>query len=113
VFVQAIAILNTDAAFATFGAVSVTSSGLQFIHRRSSIRQHRQLRAAGADPGEAPMMKAFGFLQLEGSSPLLGLIVVMIQAKGPFKVVIEEIEQINQIEKEGKVDAEQKAWCDK
>jgi len=117
---EAIAILNSDAAFATFGSVSATSTGAQFFQKKSTIRRHRQLSAAaGADASnEEPRKRAMGFLQaaeeVKGSSPLLGRIMAMLQANNPFKTVLEEIEKmLGLIEKEGEADADQKNWCDK
>jgi len=117
---EAIAILNSDAAFATFGGVSATSSGAQqFFQRGAVIRRHRQLAdRAGAGSEAEPRKKAMGFLQaaedVKGSSPLLGRIISMLQANNPFKVVLEEIEKmLGLIEREGAADIEQKSWCDK
>jgi len=116
---EAIAILNSDAAFATFGGVSATSSGAQFFQRGAVIRRHRQLATrAGAGSEAEPRNKAMGFLQaaqdVKGSSPLLGRIISMLQANNPFKVVLEEIKKmLGLIEKEGAADIEQNSWCDK
>eukprot|EP00444_Apocalathium_aciculiferum_P006178 CAMPEP_0183397194 /NCGR_PEP_ID=MMETSP0370-20130417/10436_1 /TAXON_ID=268820 /ORGANISM="Peridinium aciculiferum, Strain PAER-2" /LENGTH=761 /DNA_ID=CAMNT_0025578041 /DNA_START=74 /DNA_END=2360 /DNA_ORIENTATION=+ len=115
---EAIAILNSDAAFATFGSVSATSTGAQFFQKKSTIRRHRQLSAAADASNEEPRKRAMGFLQaaeeVKGSSPLLGRIMAMLQANNPFKTVLEEIEKmLGLIEKEGEADADQKNWCDK
>mmetsp|Transcript_1130 Transcript_1130/g.2493 ORF Transcript_1130/g.2493 Transcript_1130/m.2493 type:complete len:751 (+) Transcript_1130:111-2363(+) len=113
---EAIAILNSDAAFTTFGGVNATSDEAEsFLQQRSlrqqSVRRHSDIQAD-------PRRKAIGFLQsagsTKGSSPLLAKIAAMIQANNPFKVVLAEIEKmIALLEKEGTADVEQKAWCDK
>jgi len=108
---EAIAILNSDAAFATFGTVSATKDGpTQFLQYRE-IRRHD-----GAESAAAPRRKVIAFLQQAAGpkgSPLLGRVVTLLQANNPFAVVLEEIDKmIAMLAAEEKADDEQKAWCD-
>jgi hypothetical protein len=103
---EAVSILNSDAAFATFGGVSATSTGstgARFLQTRS-VQRHVQ----------APAVKAVtAFLAPKvASSPRIAQIQALLQAENPFSVVIEEIgKMLEVIKKEEKADIEQEQWC--
>jgi len=104
---EAIAILNSDAAFATFGTTDATKTGATSFVEYRAVRQHAV---------DEPRHKAQAFLQRAAESqhsPLLGRIAALLQAKNPFAVVLAEIDNImGLIAKEEKADDEQKSWCD-
>jgi len=118
---EAISILFSDEAFATFGTVSATSSGVALIQlRRSTIRVHRQHAAMSSDEASFGVrrLRAQTFLQAAQAdthgAPLLTRILAMLQANNPFKTVVEEIgKMLHLIEEEEKADVQQKEWCDK
>ena len=109
---EAISILNSDAAFATFGSVDATSTGgtgarfiqLRAMHKR--VRSHAQ----GDDEARKAVSK---FLAPNAAKSLrVARVASMIQAENPFSVVIKEISKmLDIIKKEAKADAEQKSWC--
>jgi len=108
---EAIAILNSDAAFTTFGTVDATNflqhRPLQFL-QHSSIRRHM----VGDDTRERTQKLLRGAANKE-HAPLLGRIAAMLQANNPFDVVLEEIKKmIELIAKEETADDDQKSWCD-
>jgi flagellar biosynthesis chaperone FliJ len=107
---EAIAILNNDAAFATFGEVSATSSGgkgkgpLGFV-QLSAVRQH-QHRVADL---QNVLQKAAA----EANSARLK-VLAKLAAENPFDTVLKEINKVLEIiEAEGKQDKENLDWCKK
>ena len=107
---EAISILNSDAAFASFGKVDATSSGSTgpALIQRAMIRKHRQL---------APQVEARQVVQkFLASKPQTGRIVkveAMIQAQNPFQTVLDEIKKmLALIVKEEKHDVEEHKWCE-
>lgn len=101
----AIAILNSDAAFTTFGTVDATKTGPLTFLQHASIRMHDDTREKtqrllrGAAKGQ--------------HAPLLGRIAAMLQANNPFDVVLTEIKKmIDLIAAEETADDDQKSWCD-
>lgn len=109
---EAIAILNSDAAFATFGSTKAASNPLSFVQRLSTVRRHSN----GAPVSDAMLIrkKTSAFLQSANvkSSPLLGRIAALLQAGNPFATVLVEIDKmIDLIAKEEKVDKKQHTWC--
>merc|ERR1712113_346440 len=105
---QAIAILDSDKAFSTFGKVKATSEGATgFL----------QLSAVGHSPKvsvESEMrQKAVEMLQQasHGSSKVLR-VMSMLRAGNPFTKVLEAIENMKAlIAEEAEVDKEQLDWC--
>jgi len=105
---QAIAILDSDKAFSTFGEVKATSEGATgFL----------QLIAVGHSPkvsSDAAMRKqAVEMLQQasRGSSKVLR-VMAMLRAGNPFTTVLAAIENMKElIAEEAKVDKEQLGWC--
>merc|ERR1719375_468235 len=103
---EAIAILNSDAAFESFGKVAATKTGatgpalLQLSLRRS--RASQRLQAVDVLKRAAGMQKSLR----------LARIAAQLEAGNPFAVVLEEIQKmIELIGKEGKADKEQLDWC--
>jgi len=106
---EAISILNSDAAFATFDTVSATKSGatasfLQVSRHFPSedIRavMQRLLRRAAAEEGH--------------QAPRLTHVISALQAQNPFDEVLDEIDKmIEVIKEEGKADKEKLDWCNK
>jgi len=125
---EAISILNSDDAFATFGTVQATAS-TGSIPSFVQIERHHQLRPKAVDGSRRAnsaevasdalqRQKAQAFLQNAAKrvdsqgSTLLGRIAGMLQANNPFAVVLQEIEKmIGLIDKEGKADMAQISWC--
>jgi len=105
---EAVSILNSDAAFATFGKVDATKSGATGFLQRIAIHQH-------ASPVDASRMQAQRLLSKASEkhwSPALAKVVALLKTGNPFATVLEEIKKmLTIIEKEGKADAEQLAWC--
>lgn len=115
---EAISILNTYAAFGTFGAVNATSMGpLSFLQSRV-VRRHQEtaspLKAATPAAASAER-KAQAFLEKATSpqsSPLLKRIASLLQANNPFVVVLGEItKMVALISAEEAADAQQHQWC--
>jgi len=106
---EAISILNSDAAFATFGTNDATKTGaIQFVQLQS-VHRH-----STAD--DEIRQKAQAFLRKAANSehaPLLGKIAALLQANNPFDTVLKEIKKlIDLIAAEEQADDDQKAWCD-
>merc|ERR1719454_266438 len=106
---EAIAILNSDAAFESFGKVTATKSGAT----GPAFLQLKLARLDSADldvrtKGQALLRAAAG----KRKSLRLAQIAVLLEAGNPFTVVLEEIEKVLAIiSEEGKVDKENLEWC--
>lgn len=102
---EAISILNSDAAFATFRSQGTPSNFLQY----KSVRRHPVAWE------ESPRRTVQAFLQRaagSSGSPLLSRIVGLLQANNPFTVVLQEIDKmIALIAAEETADENQKQWC--
>jgi len=105
---EAIAILNSDAAFATFGTVKSTSKEsmfiqLQAINRHSSEQDIRRQTARNLRQSKA-----------WNNSIFLAKVAALLQADNPFAVVVAEIEKmLALLAKEEVADDEQFEWCNK
>jgi len=102
---EAIAILNSDAAFSTFATSDATSTGATgFIQLHSrQVRQHAQL--------VSPEWKVKQVL-LAAKSPRIQKIASLVQADNVFEVVLTEIDKmLKVIVEEGKADKENLDWC--
>jgi DNA repair exonuclease SbcCD ATPase subunit len=100
---EAIAILNSDSAFETFGKTDATSTGAtgpSFLQVDSSnLRQHL----------ESVLLKGAA----SSNSKRLQLVVSGLRKGNPFDKVIKEIEKmLSLIEEEGKEDKKQLDYCD-
>merc|ERR1719515_386359 len=103
---EAIAILNSDAAFESFGKVTATKSGATGFLQLSSVRKHADADARSTI--QALLRAAAG----KRGSLRLAKIAVLLEAGNPFTVVLAEIEKILAIiSEEGKVDKENLDWC--
>jgi len=103
---EAIAILNSDAAFESFGKVKATKSGATGFLQLSSVRKHADADARSTV--QALLRAAAG----KRGSLRLAKIAVLLEAGNPFTVVLAEIEKILAIiSEEGKVDKENLDWC--
>jgi len=113
---EAIAILNSDAAFETFGTVTATSKGqtllqLRAVHRHSHQHDKVELVDTNAHRQEAQIFlrKAAG----SQKSLVLSKILAFLEAGNPFTVVLDEIaKMIKLLEGEDEADTQQKTWCD-
>jgi len=122
---EAISILNSDAAFATFGTVDATKTGATALlqtagGRRAAVRHHRSANFAVSE--DAPSFEAVPrramseFLQraakAHGGSTALGRVVDLLRANNPFSTVLAEIEKmISLLAAEGAKDKKQHDWC--
>merc|ERR1719420_2055693 len=102
---KAIAILNSDEAFAAFGNVKATKSGaMEFIQ----IQQHSHHASRRVN-----VIKLLEGVARKQKSLKIAKIVTMLQAENPFDTVLAEIKKmIEVIEQEEKADKEQKEWCE-
>merc|ERR1719454_1986502 len=103
---EAIAILNSDAAFESFGKVKATKSGATGFLQLSLVR--KQADADARSTVQALLRAAAG----KRGSLRLAKIAVLLEAGNPFTVVLAEIEKILAIiTEEGKADKENLDWC--
>jgi len=107
---EAVAILDSDAAFSAFGKVGATSTGATGFLQLHDVRRHGQKNAAEA----SLRLKVRQLLEKGGKkSKRLHRIALLIQAGNPFKDVFEEIDKMKAlIDEEAKLDKEQKEWCE-
>lgn len=113
---EAIAILDSDSAFESFGKVAATSTGAtSFFVQLSSVKRHEQTGRAGA--AEAAQRRTVAHLLTQAArsrkSSRLARVAVLLEAGNPFDKVLKAIAEMKQvIVEEGKVDKEQFDWCD-
>lgn len=104
---EAISILNSDAAFETFGTADATKTGKTGFLQLRSVRKHVT--------GQANALK--NLLQQAASatnSPRISKVLALVQAENPFDTVLEEIgKMISLIGEEAKADKENLDWCNK
>jgi hypothetical protein len=102
---EAISILNSDDAFATFGGADATSSGavkgaLIQLHTARQVDQETRRTVQN--------------VLLSAHSARLSKVVALLQAENPFDTVLTEIDKmIELIGEEGKADKENLDWCNK
>merc|ERR550534_678292 len=106
---EAIAILNSDAAFATFGTVKATSKEAAKFIQLSSINAHSSEQDVRTQTARnLRQSKAWS------KSIFLAKVASLLQAENPFAVVIVEIEKmLKLLAKEEAADDEQFEWCKK
>jgi len=98
---EAISILNSDAAFATFGTVTATSKTASFLQLRRITKHQRPL----ADQIESLLAKT--------SSVRVQKVASLVRSGNPFTTVLEAIDNMLALNvKEGVVDTENKGWCE-
>jgi hypothetical protein len=105
---EAISILNSDDAFATFGGVDATSSGsTKFIQLRS-VRRHQENNVRTM--AQTVLEQA----SKEVKSTRITKVLAKLQAENPFDTVLDEIDKmIELIAEEGASDKENLDWCKK
>merc|ERR1719399_845342 len=104
---QAIAILNSDAAFAAFGKVKATKSGATGL-ALVQIGQHTQQLSV-----RESVLRLMQKAARAQKSLKIARIAVLLEAENPFTVVLDEIDKmIKLIDEEQKSDEEQKEWCE-
>jgi hypothetical protein len=108
---EAIAILNNDQAFATFGKVDATSTGakktLGFLQLRS-VRRHKDGKQYAREMAQKVLQKAAS----DANSARLSKVLAQLKAENPFDTVLAEIGKVlDIIEAEGKQDKENLDWC--
>merc|ERR1719336_2861316 len=105
---EAIAILNSDAAFATFGTVKATSKEAAFLQLKAISRHSSEQDVRQQTAGNLRQSKAWN------KSIFLAKVASLLQAENPFAVVIAEIEKmLALLAKEEVADDEQFEWCNK
>jgi len=103
---EAIAILNSDEAFAAFGKTDATSTGATGAFIQLSSRHVRVHAQASSLPEKVKN------ILLQSQSPRVAKIANLIQAENVFEVVLNEIDKmLSVIVKEGKADKENLDWC--
>eukprot|EP00929_Paragymnodinium_shiwhaense_P007311 TRINITY_DN111232_c0_g1_i1.p1 TRINITY_DN111232_c0_g1~~TRINITY_DN111232_c0_g1_i1.p1 ORF type:complete len:714 (+),score=290.58 TRINITY_DN111232_c0_g1_i1:82-2223(+) len=106
---KAIAILNSDQAFSTFGRVAATSSGATGFLQLQSIQRHN-----AALMSDAPVRESVERLLAKHSTRRLRRVAVLLQAGNPFETIFTEIDKMKAlIQEEAKVDKQQLDWCTK
>jgi hypothetical protein len=110
---EAIAILNSDSAFETFGQVAATSSvtgpgpALGFLQ---TVQQH--LPGVTDEDVRKVMQRVLRKAAAGRDSPRLQHVISTLQAENPFDKVLNEIDKmIDLIEEESKSDKEKVGWC--
>jgi len=109
---QAIAILNSDESFSTFGTVDATSTGATsaFFIQLRSIRKH----VNGATQKRRTVQRVLQKAAQDAHSSRLSKVVSLLQAENPFDTVLEEIDKMLElIAAEGKQDKTNLDWCNK
>jgi len=108
---EAISILNSDDAFATFGTTDAAKTGATsaFIQLRS-VRKHMSSDAHARGLVQKILQQA----AKETKSSRLGKVLASLQAENPFTTVLDEIDKMLDLSaEEGKSDKEKLDWCNK
>merc|ERR1719310_2614704 len=105
---EAISILNSDDAFATFGGVSATSTGATKFIQLRSVRRHQENNVRKM--AQTVLEQA----SKEVKSARITKVLAKLQAENPFDTVLDEIDKmIELIAEEGASDKENLDWCKK
>jgi chromosome segregation ATPase len=108
---QAISILNSDAAFETFGTVDATKTGAS--KKASALAQMRSVTRHESEIQSRQVVKTL----LENAAKItksarLAKVVASLQAENPFTTVLDQIDNmIELIGEEAKADKKQLDWC--
>eukprot|EP00928_Gymnodinium_smaydae_P041589 TRINITY_DN28122_c1_g1_i1.p1 TRINITY_DN28122_c1_g1~~TRINITY_DN28122_c1_g1_i1.p1 ORF type:complete len:753 (+),score=189.42 TRINITY_DN28122_c1_g1_i1:46-2304(+) len=107
---QAIAILNSDAAFSTFAKVTATSTGATNFVQLKAVNRHIMSNAATSQQDLAERI-------LQTCSPRCSgkvrRVAALLQTGNPFNSVLEAISKmIALVDEEAKVDQKQFDWCE-
>merc|ERR1719277_598504 len=111
---EAISILNSDAAFETFGKVSATSTGATSFLQRIAVHRHVQhvQPATGAGAPREQAKKLLRTVAQGRDRGAVGRVLALLEADNPFTVVLDEIKKmVALIAKEEEVDQGQLKWC--
>jgi len=104
---EAIAILNSDIAFRTFGSVHATSLGPTAFVQLRSIRRHSSF-----DGDSSVQRQVMAALDGRAVSARVLRVVALLQAGNPFAVVLKEIDKmLALILMEADADLKQRDWC--
>jgi len=105
---EAISILNSDDAFASFGKTSATKSGgVEFIQLRA-VHKHITGDTSARRSAQKVLMDA----AKDAQSARLSKVVALLQADNVFDEVLDEIDKmIEVIDKEGAADKKKLNWC--
>jgi len=103
---EAISILNSDAAFATFGKVDATKD-TSFL-QRIAVHHH----TVAKDVRRTQAKRFFRKASEKRWSPELSKLVALLETGSPFATVLQEIKKmLSLIKKEEEADQEQLSWC--
>jgi len=109
---QAVSILKSDEAFATFTGTEATRSSATSFFQRGAVRAHRQ-ESAGQD--EAREQEAQDVLRRavgQRGSRRLSKILALLESRNPFTDVLEQIKKMIQVlAEEEEADDEKVQWC--
>jgi hypothetical protein len=109
---EAISILNSDAAFETFGTTDATSTGAaqaSFLQMRST-RRHVTADSHARSLAKKVLEKA----EKKTTSKRIGKVIALLQTSNPFTDVLGEIaNMITLIGEEAKADKDNLDWCNK
>jgi DNA repair exonuclease SbcCD ATPase subunit len=109
---EAVSILNSDAAFATFGTVDATSkgkTGAAFVQLRS-VQRHGSSDMRARNVIKSILQKAVQ----QSKSARIAKVMADLQADNPFDTVLVEIEKmIKLIAEEAEADKKNLEWCNK
>jgi len=101
---EAIAILDSDKAFDTFGKVKATTTGATAL---------LQLRSRDVVSALQAVRRSLQEVARATHSKRLAGVAQMMMTNNPYKVILVKIDEIKEvINKEGEVDKEQKEWCE-
>jgi len=107
---EAISILNSDDAFATFATTDATSTGATKFLQLRSVRKHMSGDVHARSMVKNVLQKA----AKDTKSARLSKVLAAVQADNPFSEVLDEIDKmIELIGEEGKADKEKLDWCNK
>mmetsp|Transcript_104733 Transcript_104733/g.182043 ORF Transcript_104733/g.182043 Transcript_104733/m.182043 type:complete len:851 (-) Transcript_104733:19-2571(-) len=105
---EAIAILDSDASFGTFGTVSATSTGSLYP---SALLQLKSIRKHSSEK-EIQRSQLMQILQKAKGSKRVSKLMSVVQATNVFQVVLDEIDKMLEIiVEEGKADKENLDFC--
>jgi len=108
---EAIALLNSDAAYKTFSKTTATGGAAAALIQ---LRQLRTSERSASSAVRAKVEKLLAQAALTTKSNKLRKVLASLSSGNPFTEVLEQIEKIEKlIEEEGKLDAEQKGFCEK
>jgi len=103
---EAISILNSDAAFATFQDTDAGTTG--FLQLRA-VRRHMTRAMTGKSQA---VMQVLSEAASKANSARLRKVALMVKADNPFEEVLKEIDNmLDLIVKESEADTENRDWC--